>query len=123
MGLLEAWTAVHIFTIGKVKHASRVLRTKRMLLSAGIELHEEQDSGTGFNGLDWDFALGADSSRAVWWLTACAFAKYKFLMGFLEAWTAVHTDSMSLFDIRRACGLLLFFSAGYPLIKTCVGLL
>jgi hypothetical protein len=86
--------------------AAREAKVSKLLKALGVPLHELQSNVTLLKGLGWMWDL--QRMRMI-----CPLDKFTILCKELVRWASA--NSLSLLDIERACGVLLWLSAGFQI--------
>jgi hypothetical protein len=87
------------------------------MAALGAPFHEKQDGGSSLNGLGWDWESFPDAPSVM----ICTQDKFDTYCTFLAAWAVA--KFLSLQDIERAAGVMLFISAGFSIGKPDVAAL
>jgi hypothetical protein len=88
-------------------------RFKALFAQFGLPLHELQEEGTRFSGLGWEFEKVAQDD----WIMVCPVAKRKVVAMYIAELDNPAEASLSLFALRRACGVFNWVTDGFLIGK------
>jgi hypothetical protein len=115
IGLLNHLAYVDNFWSWSLPEAfqAMVAEFKALFAQFGLPLHELQEQGTAFSGLGWEF----EKVDGEGWIMVCPPAKRDIVAMYIAELDDVTTKSLSLFALRRACGVFNWVTDGFVLGK------